>query len=127
VVLDIYLEKDCIMKLILATVIAMSMSSVGFSKIYKCDRFITIEEYSVEINDSKKTASFFDNDTITELTLKQTKILESLPAQELMIFEGVNPLYKGKIRISFNKTKSKVTVFQVVPKKTTELGTSICK
>ncbi|HBA59327.1 MAG TPA: hypothetical protein DCZ92_00610 [Elusimicrobia bacterium] len=95
---------------------------------YRCSEVSGIEEYDIEINMKNKTASFFDNNELHTLPLKDTQYLETMPAQRLYVFKG--PDADGvKMEIRFNATRlsGSVTVNIGTPKEETWQAKGGCK
>lgn len=94
-------------------------------KFYVCEGFAGIEEYRVGIDLKKETAWFFDNDTTSELTLVETKHLESIPTQTVYVFSGPSESYSANLNLEFNLTKLKASLVSTSDS-TEDLGTVQC-
>lgn len=99
------------------------------SNLYRCDGFADIEEYRAEIDLKKNEASFFDNDSTSVMKLVLVKSLESSPPQMLMIFEGKDvSASAGKLRLSFNKTRSTASISSIDSAgKSKAIGSATCE
>ena len=96
---------------------------------YECGGFGGVEEYRVDIDLKTNQASFFDNDTTSNMTLKQVRQLESYPPQTEMEFEGPDASSSGgKINLLFNLTNLEAYLLSISKSgKTTSIGSASCK
>ena len=100
---------------ILGLTILIGSSAFPSSKkdFYECGPFAEVEEYRVGIDVKKQKAGFFNNDSTAILTLTDTHILESLPPQFKMIFEGKEASNKSRLKLYFNLTKKHARLYSV--------------
>lgn len=100
--------------LFLGLIAALSIGALAAkpqpAKYYSCGGVGDVDEYVAAINLEESIASFFDNDSYSYLKLTETYSLESNPPQEVMVFEGDDASYEGKIKVVFNLTKLHVYV-----------------
>lgn len=76
-------------------------------KKFYCNGVGGTDEWTIYVDLDKKLAGFFDNDSTVVVPLTEYKSLESMPPQDMYIFEGQDTGGGDdeKLRIYFNKTK----------------------
>src|SRR5689334_9864386 len=93
------------------------MAAPAFSAVskdfYSCEGLGGVDEYRVGIDLKTNKAGFFDNDTTSVMKLTDVNILESLPPQTQMIFEGKEASYAGTLKLYFNLTRKTASLYSI--------------
>src|SRR5690606_34650783 len=70
-----------------------------------------VDEYAVGIDADLGIAGFFDNDSLSRLTLIDVSQMGSARnPQTVMTFDGPDASFEGTLRVIFNYTKMRATV-----------------
>ena len=111
---------------------ALSLASVSVfaapsPKHFACDGVGGVDEYRVAISLVENKASFFDNDSTSYMKLKSTVVLESLPPQTQMTFEGKEKSFAGTLKLIFNLTRKNISLYSIDTKgKSSKVGDAKC-
>lgn len=71
---------------------------------FSCQGLADMDEYTVDIELSQGTASFFDNDTISDMTKTESYLTETYPSELVYEFTGKDMGYMGDLKLVFNYT-----------------------
>lgn len=118
------------MKAILASVVVLFSMNVFAISTYECINVAGIEEYRVEINQEKRTANFFDNNTNSSLKQTGMYFYETYPTQMVYEFTGKDMTQDGDLFLEFNITTKTAHLYSFNTKESKALaliGSAKCK
>lgn len=118
------------MKAILATVVILFSMNVFAISTYECVGLAGVEEYRVEIDQEKRSANFFDNDTNSSLKQTGMYMYETYPTQLVYEFTGQDMSQEGDLFLEFNFTTKTAYLYSFNTKESKSLsliGSAKCK
>jgi len=80
---------------------------------YECGGFADTPEYRAGINLKSGTASFFDNDTTSDMRSIDAKLLYANPPVSLMIFAGQDAASAGGLRLEFDRSRLVAALYSI--------------
>lgn len=92
--------------------------------VYQCDGVAGVEEWRAHVDLKKGAASFFDNDSTTDM-----KIKSSNSSQTLFVFEGKDASQGGTLRLTLNLISgaNKIDIVSVAKSgASTDVGSAKC-
>lgn len=106
-----------------------SLSAFSAPRFYECEGFLDIEEYRVGINLDQSGASFFDNDTTSDLVLTSTPRQDPRAGSEtIFVFNGPDASSSGgTLHLVFNLKRLNAELTSIAKDGTVfELGNAPC-